>query len=130
MPIEPLNGNIKGGNKMYRQIEFINGSNPYICFTDAEFKRIKEHYVLEKLTDRCYRATDRISYSVIGFSDKDKRAIFSKEYTTKSGALKRIKRMINVGKFQHITLRRNESYLKNSDDLEISSSVRIKTWEM
>ena len=37
-------------------IEFINGSNPYICTTEKEFKRIQRKYILEKKSDITYTA--------------------------------------------------------------------------
>lgn len=57
---------------MWQHIEFIDGSNPYICKTEKEFERMKRMYVLENITDNLWKATDRIYYKVVGFTYKDK----------------------------------------------------------
>ena len=113
----------------WQHIEFINGSNPYICKTEKEFKRMKEKYILEKIEEGFWRATESISYLVIGFADKSKMATFCREYKTKPGAMNFIRKAMKEKRFEQIVLRREERYLKNSEYLEISSSTPIKVFE-
>lgn len=40
----------------WKHIEFADGSNPYICKTEKEFKRIRKRYNLERIKDNFYRA--------------------------------------------------------------------------
>lgn len=35
----------------WQHIEFTDGSNPYICMTEKEFKRIKRKYNLQKIKE-------------------------------------------------------------------------------
>lgn len=114
---------------MYQHIEFIDGSNPYICKSEKDFKRIKERYIIEPIKEGFWMATDRIYYKVVGFPDKTKKATFDRNYKSKSGALNAIRKAISKNKFQAITLRREEEYLRNNDWLEISSSEPICQWE-
>lgn len=114
---------------MYQHIEFIDGSNSYICKTEKSFKWMKEHYVLEPIKEGFWKATERIYYLVIGFPDKNKMATFNKVYESKSGALNAIRKALNENKFEAVTLRREEVYLNNDDDLDISSSTPICHWE-
>ncbi len=37
-------------------IKFINGSNPYICKNEKEFKRIQKKYTLVKISGNYYKA--------------------------------------------------------------------------
>lgn len=112
----------------WQHIEFINGSNPYICKTEKEFKRIKAKYILEEIKEGFWKATFSISYLVIGFTDKNKRATFNREYQTISGAMNVIRKALREKKFESIVLRREEKYLKNNEYLEISSSSPIKVF--
>lgn len=110
----------------YQHITFIDGSNPYICKTEKSFKWMKEHYVLEPLAKNFWKATYKISYLVVGFYDKNKNATFNRSYKSKSAALNAIRKALNEEKFEAITLRKIEEYLKNSDSLyhEINSPIR------
>lgn len=111
---------------VYQHITFIDGSDPYICKTEKSFKWMKEHYVLEPLAKNFWKATYKISYLVVGFDDKNKNATFNRSYKSKSGALNAIRKALNEEKFEAITLRKIEEYLKNSDSLyhEINSPIR------
>lgn len=40
----------------WRHIEFEDGSNPYICKTDKEFKKMQRRYNLVKIKDGFYIA--------------------------------------------------------------------------
>lgn len=114
---------------MWQHIEFIDGSNPYICKTEKEFERMKRMYVLENITDNLWKATYRIYYKVVGFTYKDKKATFDRDYKTENGAMNFIRKAIKEEKFECIVLRKETSYLKNNEHLEISSSVPIRKWE-
>lgn len=114
---------------MYQHIEFIDGSNPYICKTEKSFKWMKEHYVLEPIKEGFWKATERIYYLVVGFPDKHKIATFNKAYKSKSGALNAIRKALRENKFAAVTLWREEEYLGNNDSLNISSSTPICHWE-
>lgn len=114
-------------NFEWQHIEFINGSNPYICKTEKEFKRMQNKYVLEKISDNCWKATDSISYAVVGFKDKNKMANFHKEYQLKSSAMRVIRQLKENG-FESVVLRKEIRYLKNNDNLDISSSLPIATY--
>lgn len=113
----------------WQHIEFIDNSNPYVCTTAKEFKRMKERYILEKIADNFWNATESISYSVVGFSDKNKNATFHKEYKSKASAMNVIRKALREKKFECIVLRREERYLKNNEHLEISSSTPVKVFE-
>ena len=114
---------------MYQHIEFIDGSNPYICKTEKSFKWMKEHYVLKPIKEGFWKATERIYYLVVGFPDKHKMATFNKAYKSKSGALNAIRKALSENKFEAVTLWREEEYLGNNDSLNISSSTPICHWE-
>lgn len=114
---------------MWQHIEFIDGSNPYICKTEKEFERMKRMYVLENITDNLWKATYRIYYKVVGFTYKDKKATFDRDYKTKETAMNFIRKAIKEEKIECIVLRKETSYLKNNEHLEISSSVPIRQWE-
>ena len=114
-------------NFEWQHIEFINGSNPYICKTEKEFKRMQNKYVLEKISDNCWKATDSISYAVVGSKDKNKMANFHKEYQLKSSAMRVIRQLKENG-FESVVLRKEIRYLKNNDNLDISSSLPIATY--
>lgn len=55
---------------MWQHIEFIDGSNPYVCKTEKEFKKMKSRYVLKNITDNLWQATYRIYYKVVGLHIK------------------------------------------------------------
>lgn len=112
----------------WQHIEFINGSNPYICKTEKEFKKMQERYVLEEIRNGFWKATDSISYGVVGFTDKTKIATFHREYKTKASAMNIVRKALREGKFEQIILRREERYLKNNDSLDISSSSLVKVF--
>lgn len=111
-------------NYEWQHIEFINGGNPYICKTEKEFNRMKSKYVLEEIREGFWKATDKISYSVVGFKDKTKMANFHREYQLKSSAMRVIKKLKEMG-YELVTLRKEVRYLKNNEHLEISSSTPI-----
>lgn len=114
---------------MWQHIEFIDGSNPYVCKTEKEFKKMKSRYVLKNITDNLWQATYKIFYKVIGFEDKNNLATFNRDYKTKETAMNFIRKAIKEEKFECIVLRKETSYLKNNEHLEISSSVPIREWE-
>lgn len=115
-------------NFIWQHIEFIDGRNPYICITEKEFKKIQSRYVLEKISDNYWRATDSISYSVIGFADKNKMANFHKEYKSRQSAM-RVVRKLRSNNYESVVLRREIRYLKNNENLEISVSTPIRVYE-
>lgn len=43
----------------WKHIEFLNGSNPYICKTTEEFERIRKKYVLLEYKENFYIAIDK-----------------------------------------------------------------------
>ena len=105
---------------MYQQhIEFTNGSNPYISKTEKDFKWMCEHYVLIQIAENFWKATDRIYYKVIGFMDKNKRATFNRNYKSKAGAMRIIRKAIKENKFECIVLR------KEIEDLLVRLEVKI-----
>ena len=89
-----------------------------------------EHYVLIPIADNFWKATDRIYYEVTGWTDKNKMATFSRGYKTKASAMNFIRKAIKENRFESITLRKNVTYLKNSDSLDISSSCPVRHWEI
>ena len=109
-------------------ISFVDGSNPYICKTEKEFKRIKSKYVLKKIGDNCWQATDSISYSVVGFADRNKMANFHREYNTKQGAM-RVVRKLRDNNYESVVLRKEIRYLKNNEHLDISVSEVLNVYE-
>ena len=112
----------------WQHIEFINGSNPYICKTKNEFKRMKSRYVLENISGNCWKATDTISYSVIGFADKNKIANFHREYKTKQSAM-RVVRKLRDNNYESVVLRKEIRCLKNNEYLDISVSTPLCVYE-
>lgn len=112
----------------WQHISFIDGSNPYVCKTEKEFKRMKSRYVLEKIDDNCWKATDSISYSVVGFADKNKMANFHREYKTKQSAM-RVVRKLRDARYESVVLRKEMRYLKNNEHLEISVSTPLCVYE-
>lgn len=46
-------------NYTWQCIKFTDGSNPYICKTEREFNRIKSKYVLERIGDGFWKATNK-----------------------------------------------------------------------
>ena len=114
-------------NFEWQHIEFIDGRNPYICKTKEEFKKMQNKYILKKIDDNFWKATDSISYSVVGFLDKTKWATFHKEYQSKSSAMRVIRQLKENG-FESVVLRKEIRYLKNNDNLDISSSLPIATY--
>lgn len=113
---------------MYQHIEFIDGNNPYICKTEREFKRMNEKYLLIPEGENCWKATDRILYLIVGFADKNKMATYNKIYKTKGGAMNAIRKLIKGNKFSCINLRKEIEYLKNNEDLHISTSTLVRSW--
>lgn len=111
-----------------QHIEFIDGSNPRICTTRKEFERMKEKYVLEPVKEGVWRATFIIKYCVVCFADKNRNATLVKNYNTKYGAVKFIKTALERKEFELIVLREEKFYLKNNDELDISSSTPIGTY--
>ena len=114
----------------WQHIEFIDGSNPYICKTKKEFNKIKQKYVLDKIDDDFWKASFKIHYIVIGFSDKNKMATFNRAYTTKNGAMNFIRKAIKENKFECIMLREDKEWLLNNDNNCISVSTPIYKYEI
>ena len=112
----------------WQLISFIDGSNPYICKTEKEFKRIKSRYMLKKIDDNCWQATDSISYSVVGFADRNKMANFHREYKTKQSAM-RVIRKLRDNNYESVVLRKEIRYLKNNERLDISVSEVLNVYE-
>lgn len=115
---------------MYQHIEFIDGSNSYISKTEKDFKWMCEHYVLIPIAKNFWKATDRIYYKVVGFADKDKRAAFNRNYKSKAGAMRVIRKAIKENKFECIVLRKEVEDLRNDEHFDISVSTPIKTWNL
>ncbi|HAU87860.1 MAG TPA: hypothetical protein DCW90_20960 [Lachnospiraceae bacterium] len=115
---------------MWQHIEFIDGSNPYVCKTEKEFEKMKRMYVLKNITDNFWKATDRIYYKVVGFEKKDKSATFDRDYKTENGAMRVISKAIKEKKFECIVLRKEIEDLRNDEHFEISVSTPIKTWNL
>ena len=112
----------------WQYIVFVDGSNPYVCKTEKEFKRMKSKYVLKRIDDNCWQATDSISYSVVGFADKNKMANFYREYKTKQSAM-RVVRKLRDAKYERVLLRKEIRYLKNNEHLDISVSTPLCVYE-
>ena len=112
----------------WQHISFIDGSNPYVCKTEKEFKRMKSRYVLEKIDDSCWKATDSISYSVVGFADKNKMANFHREYKTKQRAMRVVPKLRDA-RYESVGLRKEIRYLKNNEPVEISVSTPLGVFE-
>ena len=115
---------------MYQHIEFIDGSNPYISKTEKDFKWMCEHYVLIPIAENFWKATDRIYYKVVGFTDKNKMATFNRNYKSKAGAMRVIRKAIKENKFECIVLRKEVEDLRNDEHFDISVSTPIKTWNL
>mgnify|MGYP000010857157 FL=1 len=115
---------------MYQHIEFIDGSNSYISKTEKDFKWMCEHYVLIPIAENFWKATDRIYYKVVGFADKNKRAAFNRNYKSKAGAMRVIRKAIKENKFECIVLRKEIDDLRNDEHFDISVSTPIKTWNL
>ena len=112
----------------WQLISFVDGSNPYICKTEKEFKRIKAKYVLKRIDDNCWQATDSSSYSVGGFADRNKMANFHREYKTKQGAM-RVVRKLRDNNYESVVLRKEIRYLNNNEHLDISVSEVLNVYE-
>ena len=112
----------------WQLISFVDGSNPYICKTEKEFKRIKSKYVLKRIDDNCWQATDSISYSVVGFADRNKMANFHKEYKTKQGAM-RVVRKLRDNNYESVVLRKEIRDLRNNEHFDISVSEVLNVYE-
>ena len=112
----------------WQLISFVDGSNPYICKTEKEFKRMKAKYILKKIDDNCWQATDSISYSVVGFADRNKMANFHREYKTKQGAMRVVRKLRN-NNYEFVVLRKEIRYLKNNEHLDISVSEVLNVYE-
>ena len=115
-------------NFKWQLISFVDGSNPYICKTEKEFKRIKSKYVLKRIDDNCWQATDSISYSVVGFADRNKMANFHREYKTKQSAM-RVVRKLRDNNYESVVLRKEIRYLNNNEHLDISVSEVLNVYE-
>ena len=89
----------------WQHISFANGSCPYICTTQKEFNRIQSRYLLVPIGDNFWKATDSISYSVVGFTDKNKGANFYREYKTKRSAM-RVVQKLREAKYERVVLRK------------------------
>ena len=46
---------------VWQHIEFSNGSNPYICKTEAEFKRLQSKYNLKQLKCGFWMAKEKVN---------------------------------------------------------------------
>lgn len=114
----------------YQHIEFIDGSNPYISKTEKDFKWVCERYVLIPIAENFWKATDRIYYKVVGFTDKNKMATFNRNYKSKVGAMRVINKAIKENKFECIVLRKEVEDLRNNEHFDISVSTPIKTWNL
>lgn len=112
----------------WQLISFVDGSNPYICKTEKEFKRIKSKYVLKKIGDSCWQATDSITYSVVGFADRNKMANFYREYKTKQSAM-RVVRKLRDNNYESIVLRKEIRDLRNNEHFDISVSEVLNVYE-
>lgn len=112
----------------WQLISFVDGSNPYISKTKEDFKWMKSRYVLEKIGDNCWQATDGISYSVVGFSDRNKMANFHREYKTKQSAM-RVVRKLRDNNYESVVLRKEIRYLNNNEHLDISVSEVLNVYE-
>lgn len=112
----------------WQHISFIDGSNPYVCKTEKEFKRMQSRYVLEKIGNDCWEATDSISYSVVGFADRNKRANFHKEYKTKQRAM-RVVRKLRDARYESVVLRKEIRDLRNDEHFDISVSEVLNVYE-
>ena len=112
----------------WQLIRFIDGSNPYVCKTEKEFKRMQSKYVLEKIGDNCWQATYSISYSVVGFADKNKMASFHREYKTKQSAM-RVVRKLRDARYESVVLRKEIRDLRNNEHFDISVSTPLCVYE-
>ena len=112
----------------WQLISFVDGSNPYISKTKEDFKWMKSRYVLEKIGDNYWQATDSISYSVVGFVDRNKMANFHREYKTKQSAM-RVVRKLRDNNYESVVLRKEIRYLNNNEHLDISVSEVLNVYE-
>lgn len=112
----------------WQLINFIDGSNSYVCKTEKEFKRMKSKYMLEKIDDNVWNATDSISYSVVGFANKNKMANFHREYKTRQSAMRSVQKLRD-NNYESIVLRKEIKYMKNNEYLDISVSTPLCVYE-
>ena len=56
----------------WQHIQFANGSNPYICKTEEEFKRIKRKYKLTEIKSGFWLAEEKNPTPVIDLFDSVK----------------------------------------------------------
>ena len=112
----------------WQLISFVDGSNPYICKTEKEFKRMKAKYVIKKIDENCWQVTDSISYSVVGFADRNKMANFHREYKTKQSAM-RVVRKLRDNNYESVVLRKEIRCLNNNEHLDISVSEVLNVYE-
>ena len=112
----------------WQLISFVDGSNPYISKTKEDFKWMKSRYVLEKIGDNCWQATDSISYSVVRFADRNKMANFHKEYKTKQGAMRVVRKLRN-NNYESVVLRKEIRDLRNNEHFDISVSEVLNVYE-
>ena len=68
------------------------------------------------------------SYLVIGFKDKTKHATLSKEYKTEKRARNFINKAMENKEYELMVLRKEEKYIGNNENLEISTSTPIETF--
>lgn len=96
---------------MWQHIEFADGSNPYISKTEKDFKRMSEQYLLIPIGENSWKATDRVFYKVVGFPDKDKRATFDRDYKSKAGAMRVIRKAIKENNLMSLSFRGQAHFL-------------------
>ena len=58
-----MNNTIDNKHFNWQHIEFIDGSNPYICKDEKNFKWMQENYKLEKLSEGFWRAYSKYTIS-------------------------------------------------------------------
>ena len=112
----------------WQHISFVNGSCPYICKTQKEFKRMQSKYLLIPIGNNFWKATDSISYSVVGFADKNKMADFHREYKTKQSAM-RVVRKLREAKYESVVLWKEIRDLRNDEHFDISVSTPLCVYE-
>lgn len=71
----------------FQQINFLDGSNPYICKDKREFDKMVDKYVLDKCGENSWIALAEIGYLMSAYKHKAKRPYFVKRYGTYDAAL-------------------------------------------
>lgn len=107
----------------WQHIDFIDGSNPYICKTESELKKMQEQYVLEQTGENLWKATHKISYIVMGYGDVNKKVTFSNMYHTKKTAMRFINKEIEKKRFEKIVLRKKTSCLTDETDFSFGDVI-------